>query len=470
MTGGAERSRIAALVEVLRRPLSDMPEPLPLEPLPGPFDVKIRPPGSKSLTNRALVLAGLARGATFLRGPLLEAEDAIVMVEALRRFGAGVSTVRDAYEGELLRIDGVAGRPGGAGELNLANAGTAVRFLAAVAGLARGETTIDGSERMRERPIDGLVAALRAMKVRVDYLGEYGFPPIRIAPPADGGPLVGGTLRLPQQASSQFISALLMIGPWTLEGVTIEMDAPPVSASYIRMTIELLRRLRAANIVASDDLRSVLVAPGPLQAFDMDIEPDASGATYFWAAAAMCPESRCVIDGVGATSLQGDAEFAGALARAGANVAIEDERTTVDSFGATLVGVSEDFSDMPDAAMTLAAAAVFADSPTTLTGLGTLPIKECDRLAAMVTELQKVGAGVRATGDSLTIEPAPDHAETRSVVFDTYNDHRMAMSLALVGLRRPNVSISDPACVSKTYPTFWNDLAGLYESALTASG
>lgn len=466
MTGAAERSRIAALIDVLRRPLADLPEPLPLEPLPGPFDVTIRPPGSKSLTNRALVLGALSRGATFLRGPLLDAEDARVMVEALRRFGAGVSTVRDAYDGELLRIDGVAGRPAGAGELNLANAGTAVRFLAAVAGLARGETVIDGSERMRERPIDGLVAALRAMKVRVDYLGEYGFPPIRVSPPADGGPLVGGTLRLPPQASSQFISALLMIGPWTLEGVTIEMDSPPVSASYIRMTIELLRRLRASNIVASDDLRSVLVAPGPLQAFDMDIEPDASGATYFWAAAAMCPGSRCAVTGVGATSLQGDAEFAGALARAGANVIIEDERTTVDSRGAALIGVAEDFSDMPDAAMTLAAAAVFADSPTTLTGLGTLPIKECDRLAAMVTELRKVGAGVRATGDSLTIEPAGPSAEAQPVVFETYNDHRMAMSLALVGLRRRNVAIAGPACVAKTYPTYWADLASLYESAL----
>lgn len=469
MPGGIDTAALSGLCETLRRPLDAMPDPLPLAPLPGAFDVSLRPPGSKSLTNRALALGSLATGATFLRRPLLSAEDAQVMIEGLRRFGARIGTVQDAYEGELLRIDGVAGRPTSAGSLNLANAGTAVRFLSTIAGLARGETIIDGSARMRQRPIGGLVAVLRAMRVGAEFLGEYGFPPVRIAPPADGGPLAGGTLRLPPQASSQFISALLMIAPWTLEGISIELGEPPVSASYLRMTLELLRRLRASNVAASDDLMSMLVAPGPLQAFDLDIEPDASGATYLWAAAALTPGARCAITGIGAESLQGDAAFAGVLARAGARVEVGDEFTTVRApTNGALAGVTEDFSDMPDAAMTLAAAACFAEGPTTIRGLGTLPIKECDRLAATVTELRKVGADVRATEDSLTLKPPTGQAlaDAEPVVFDTYHDHRMAMSLALVGLRRANVAVADPGCVAKTYPTFWRDLARLYESAM----
>jgi len=452
------------MIETLRRPLGAMPDPLPLAPIPGPFEAVVRPPGSKSLTNRALALASLAGGVSMLYRPLLDADDVRVMTAGLARFGAVVREDADDPDLPAFRVEGVAGHPRGAGELNLENAGTAVRFLSAVAGLADGATTIDGSPRMRQRPIDGLVAALRAMKVRVEYLGEYGHPPVRIEPPADGGPLVGGNLHLPTQASSQFISALLMIGPWTSEGVSIELPATPPSASYVRMTVELLRRLGARHASASEDARSLVVAPGPLRGFDIEIEPDASGATYLLAAAALTPGARVTIPDLHSGSLQGDTMFVRTLARMGAEAEVGSQSVSVRG-PAGLAGVEADFSDMPDAAMTLAALAVFADGPTTITGLGSLPVKECDRLAATVSELTKVGAGVRATGESLTVEPIPPSARDEPVVFDTYHDHRMAMALSLVGLRRPNVAVRDPACVAKTYPGYWRDLARLYALA-----
>ncbi len=460
-----------SFIEMLRQPLADLPDPLPLQPLPGAFKASIRPPGSKSLTNRALVLAGLARGASFLKDPLLDAEDAEVMVEALRRFGADLHMVSDSEEGDLLRIDGVGGRPSGAGELHLANAGTAVRFLTAVAGLASGETIIDGSERMRQRPIGGLAATLRAMRVRVDFLGEYGFPPIRILPAEGGGKLAGGSLRLPAQASSQFLSALLMVAPWTLEGISLNLAEEPISRPYLRMTLTLLQRLGASNISAFDDLTSMVVAPGPLQAFDLTIEPDASGATYLWAAAAISPGSSCDVEGITTDSIQGDAHFATLLGRAGAHVTLHDDSTTVAAPpDGHLFAVSEDLSDMPDSAMTLAAVACFADGETKIGGLSTLPLKECNRLAATVAELSKLEIEIHATGDSLSITPTvPVDQSELPVTFDTYNDHRMAMSLALIGLRRPNVFIAKPACVAKTYPTFWRDLSKLYESAYSQS-
>jgi len=454
-------------IKLLRRPLNKLPDPLPMTPIPGPFTVSIRPSGSKSLTNRALILGGLSNGVTYLRWPLLDADDAQVMVEGLRRMGAQIRVVRKDSDGELLRIDGVSGRPRGAGELNLGGAGTAVRFLTAAAGLSDGETVIDGSDRMRHRPIAGLVAAMRAMKVRVDFLNEYGFPPIRISVAEDGGRLAGGTLHLPPQASSQFISALLMVAPWTREGISIELDKPPISKPYVHMTLELLKRLGATNVIASADLRELLVAPGPLQAFDLNIEPDASGATYFWAAAANHPGSSCRILGITQDSLQGDAAFPKLLDRMGASSHVDEDGATVTApIDGALHSVDADLSDMPDAAMTLAAVACFAIGKTRMKGLGTLPIKECNRLAATVTELRKCSVLIEATADSLSIESPKDGMGDEPIVFSTYHDHRMAMALAVVGLRRPNVSIADPVCVAKTYPTFWRDLSMLYEAAI----
>jgi len=464
---GGAGGEIAALVETLRRPLGSMPDPLPLAPMPGAFDVELTPPGSKSLTNRLLMLAAMARGDSRLRRPLLDADDTDVMIEALRRMGAVIERERSGDgDWDDLRIRGVGGRPVGGLTLDLHNAGTATRFLAAAAALADGPIVIDGNERMRQRPIGELATALRALRVSVDFLGEYGCPPLRITPPAKGERLRGGSVRLESPPSSQFVSALLLAAPWMREGLELEIAGEMLSRAYVVMTLRTLRRAGVSEAGASKDLRRIVVAPDPIAGFDLAVEPDASGATYFWAAAAMTQGSSCLIRGVGPASVQSDARFAHVLGTMGASVEEQEEsiRVSAPPGGAPLRGIRTDFSDMPDAAMTLASAAAFAHGPTGVSGLATLKVKECDRLVATRDELRKIGARVEAGDDALIVHPASQAPEA-PVAFDTYDDHRMAMALSLIGLRRPGVAIRNPGCVVKTYPTFWRDWSRLYEAA-----
>lgn len=489
-------------------PLDRLPDPLPIMPVSGPFDAAIRPPGSKSLTNRMLLLAGLAEGESVLRGALADADDAERMIDALERLGARVR--REGAGGCDLRVRGVGGRwrVGGAGAaLNLNNAGTATRFLCAAALLADGPVTIDGNARMRHRPIGELVAALERLGARAEYLGRPACPPVRITPP-ERLP-VAPSVELPTTLSSQFISALLLVGPWVEGGLTVRLTGPATSASYIEMTLGLLERLGASAWSAAE-LRVLRAGAGDARAragragidpFDAHVEPDASGATYFWAAAAMVPGARCLVEGIGRDSLQGDAQFPRVLARMGAVVDGADARGIAVRGPQTLRGIEADLSDMPDAAMTLAAAACVARGPTTIRGVRTLRVKETDRIAALQTELAKVGARVDAV-DADTIRVTPPDAGVQAgavaspgagsgstggprgavggaeggaspggphagggvarVEFDTYDDHRMAMALALIGLRRANVHVRNPACVAKTYPTFWRDWARLH--------
>jgi len=469
----SEEARVAlAFARALRRPLADLPEALPMLPLRAPFRVEMTPPGSKSLTNRALLLAALADGESTLRGPLLDADDAKRMIDALRVLGAEITEAPQEDGPPGLRVRGAGGALRGDVSLDLGNAGTATRFLAAATLLAQGPVAIDGDARMRQRPIGQLAGALRSLGATVEFLQEDGCPPLRITPPAA---MRESVVTLPTTASSQFISALLLVAPWLPNGVTIEIEGEVTSRSYIVMTLELLRRLGAHDVSASDDLRALRVGPGPLAPFTLDIEPDASGATYFWAAAALCPGSSVRITGLGRESVQGDARFPSVLAAMGAAVGRSDDATSVAApEGESLLhGVSVDCSTMPDAALTLAVVASLAQSRSELSGLRTLRVKETDRLAALQTELSKIGATidvVSARGDeALVIHPPRGgvdcSGEAEPIAFDTYDDHRMAMSLALVGLRRPGVLINDPACVAKTYPTFWADLARLYESA-----
>lgn len=450
---------------LLARPLAALPDPLPMRRLERPFNIEVRPPGSKSLTNRALLLAALADGVSEVRGALLDAQDGRVMVEALRALGVDVA-VHDAAAGGV-RITGRAGRLRGGCALSLGNAGTATRFLTAAACLADAPVVIDGDDRMRRRPIGELVALLRTLGVRIDELGAAGCPPLRVHPARPAG----GRLTVPTTASSQFVSAVMMLAPWTRDGVEMVFEGEVTSASYVRMTAGLMERLGAGawRAARGPDAGRMSLPAGPLAAFRYDVEPDASAATYFWAAAAMFPGAACRVPGVGGASLQGDAGFPSILARLGAGATIADSGATVRG-ARTLRGGRFDMASMPDAAPTLAAVACFAEGATTLDGLRTLRVKETDRLAALQAELRRVGVGVeiRAAGgdESLVITPPPgglDPGPTAPRVgFDTYDDHRMAMALALVGLRRPNVWIRDPACVRKTYPGFWGDLAKLY--------
>lgn len=448
-------------------------DPLALPAPPGAFDVRVRPPGSKSITNRGILLAALAEGRSELRGALVEADDAQRMIEAARRLGAGV----EVAPGGALRIDGVEGRWRHRGEvaLELGNAGTAVRFLAASAMLGDFPVVLDGDARMRQRPIGELVAALRGLGVRVDELGEAGFPPLRVHPASTR--LLGDELEIGRTRSGQFISGLLMAAPFLEGGLTLHMLNEPTSASYVRMTLELLAKVGASTRVSR---RMEVIRVGPaswshggdvpgIEAFELDVEPDASGATYFWAAAALVSGARCVVEGLGEGSIQGDAAFCEMLARMGAEVWEGEEGCAV-AGGDWVRPLLANMCDMPDAAVTLAVVCAFAEGRSILRGVRTLRAKECDRIEALRTELAKIGVGVEADAagdaDAMAISPPPGgvdcSAQAPPVVFETYRDHRMAMALSLVALRRPNVRIADPGCVAKTYPGYWEEFSRLW--------
>ncbi len=456
----------------LSNPLDQLPDPLPITPITRPFDAAVTPPGSKSLTNRALLLAALAPGSSTLRRPLLDADDTEVMMTALSDLGVVMS-----QSGGELRVAGCRGRwepaPGAAEvPLNLSNAGTATRFLTAAAIFSPIPVTIDGNARMRQRPIGELVDALRQLGATASYAGREGCPPVRLVPPRaiPKAPI----LTIPTTLSSQVISALLLVAPWISGGLTLRLEGEITSRSYVAMTVGLLERL-GATVKTTDDLRTIRIGPSPphhtpgIPPFDYTIEPDASGATYFWAAAALIPGARCRVPGLDDRSLQGDARFPELLARMGAQVSIEGGSGIACRGVPVLAPITADLSDMPDAAMTLAVVASFAPGRSVLRGLRTLRVKETDRIEALRTELGRIGvqveAGVLGDPGTIAITPPPGGIgasnEAPRIEFDTYDDHRVAMSLALAGLRRPNVFIRNPGCVAKTYPTYWRDLATL---------
>ncbi len=460
-----------------------LPDPLEVVPLRGPVDARIRPPGSKSMTNRLILLGALARGESRITGALRGADDAERMLAAVQMLGARV-----AHQGDTLRIQGVDGRwrtGGQALRLDLNNAGTAVRFLTAASVLGGGPVTIDGNDRMRARPIGELVSALRDLGVSVAYEGREGCPPLTVTPvPLDR---LASDLDVGVTSSGQFVSALLMLGACLPRGLTLRLRSPATSASYVRMTLEMLSRVGAC-VRTSVDMRVMRVGPaswnGPsdaraFEAFSMEVEPDASGATYFWGAASLCAGTRVRVEGLGMASVQGDTAFCDVLARMGAIVrTMGDNDDVLEVEGGARIGpVLADMRDMPDAAVTLAVLCAFADGASVLRGVRTLRVKECDRIAALGTELGKLGVRVEADAagdpDAMTIVPPTGGIDCSSgaprVEFDTYDDHRMAMALSLVGLRRPNVFIRDPACVGKTYPSFWRDLESLRRSPRRAS-
>lgn len=459
-----------------------MPDPLSIQPASRPFDAVIRPPGSKSLTNRALLLAALAHGTSTIRHPLVDADDARRMLEAIVRLGARVEP-----RGDVVVVTGVGGQWRTGPEpvtLDLGNAGTATRFLAAAAMLAPRESggiIIDGNARMRQRPIGELAAALQAVGVRTRSLGAEGYPPLHVLP-ADPGAL-NAEVEFSRTASSQFVSALLLVAPWLPRGLTVRFTEPPTSASYIDMTIALLRRCGAQAKSGDLSLPGAVtvfptITPGAageqrgLRGFTYEVEPDASGAAPFWAAAALVPGSRVLVPGLwleggaGPCSLQGDARFVRVLHRMGAQVELAPGGIAVR--GDRLLGIDVDLLQMPDTAMALATIMCFADGPSRISGLRTLRVKETDRIAALVTELSKIGARIEpfaaAQDEGLTITPVPPSSrnDSSTVEFETYDDHRMAMALALAGLRRGGVVIRDPGCVGKTYPGFWKDFARLH--------
>lgn len=416
-------------------------------------------PGSKSISNRTLLLAALARGVTQIEA-LLDSDDTRVMLSALEQLGVGIE--RDAAA-RRVTVTGVAGRfAAGEHDLFLGNAGTAFRPLTAALAVAGGDYRLRGVPRMHERPIRDLVDALRQLGARIDYLAADGYPPLKIGP---------GTIRLPDavrvrgDVSSQFLTALLMALPLLGERARIEVVGELISKPYVDITLNMLERFgisveREGWTAFTIPARSTYKSPGRIY-----VEGDASSASYFLAAGALggrCGGDPVRVEGIGRNSIQGDIRFVDVLQRMGAAVRLADNYVEAGEAGRSartrLRAIDADFNHIPDAAMTVAVLALFADGPSVLRNIGSWRVKETDRIDAMAQELTKVGARVEAGPDYLAVTPPP---KLRHAAIDTYDDHRMAMCFSLVALGGVGVRIKDPDCVAKTFPEYFSVYAGI---------
>ena len=418
------------------------------------LNATVRVPGSKSLTNRALMLAALAVGKTRLSG-VLRADDTNHMVAALETLGLSLDKSKD---GHSLNITGAGGHfPTEEAEIHVGNAGTAFRFLTASLCFAKGRFLLTGIPRMHERPIGQLVTPLRKLGAEIGYFGSEGYPPLMIK--GNGG-LQGGEITMSPTLSSQYISALLHVAPLMHDGLTIKFKGKVTSQPYVEMTLKLMRHF-GAKASWSNPMDEIRIEPRAYSATTYLIEPDASNASYFLAAAAITPGGKCTIDGLGKNTLQGDAGFADVLHQMGADLIFGSDFITVMApKEGRLRGIDIDLNDMPDMAQTLAAVAMFAEGPTAIRNVGNLRVKETDRMAALHTELTKLGADAVVSGDDLLITP-PNPGQIKPARIATYDDHRMAMAFSVIGMGAPGVVIEDPACVDKTYPTFFDELARL---------
>lgn len=420
-----------------------------IQPATAPLNAVVRIPGSKSITNRAMVIGALAGGVTTLDGALFS-DDTEFMIDALRDLGVSVTADRDT---DRIKIVGCGGQlPATEADLFCGNSGTTIRFLTAVCALGMGPYRLDGNDRMRQRPIGPLVDALRSAGVIAGYDEREGYPPITIRE----GMMNGATIGMESPPSSQYVSALLMAAPCARGDVMIDVRGEVVSAPYLTMTTRLMDAFGVSVIEDVKPTGAKLIIPAP-QCYagrTYAIEPDASNASYFLAAPAIA--GGCVtVEGLGESSIQGDVGFVDVLEKMGCTVEREPDRLSVTGpdGSSRLGGIDVDLQNMPDVAQTLAVVALFADSPTNIRNVANLRIKETDRIAALAAELAKFGATVEERDDGLSIEP-PD--EPTAAAVDTYDDHRMAMSFALAGLRIEGVEIRDPQCVNKTFPDFFD--------------
>jgi 3-phosphoshikimate 1-carboxyvinyltransferase len=389
----------------------------------------VRPPGSKSETNRALVCAALAPGTSVVDG-VLHADDTAAMVDCLRGLGAVIRSEEQDHatvDTGRLAVEGVAGRPHPvAATLDARLSGTTARFVTPVASLGPAQVTVDGAPGLVARPMDDLIDALVELGAGVGELGAAGRLPLRVGDP----PLRGGAVSLRGDVSSQFLSGLLLAAPCTPEGVEVTLTSELVSVPYVELTVSVMRRFGA----------------------EVEVEPDATAATYLMAAPLLAG-GRVRVLGIGTRTRQGDAAFAEVLARMGASVEQGPDWTEVASTGG-LRGIDVDLSDTSDTAQTLAVVAAVASGTTTVRGIGFIRGKETDRIAAVVTELTRLGVEAEERPDGFTVHGG----RPRGGVVRTYGDHRMAMSFALLGLRVPGVVIEDPDCVDKTFPGYFGVL------------
>ena len=429
-----------------------MTEFVEIVPIHGPVSGTVRPPGSKSITNRAFILAALADGWTTLTG-VLDSQDTRVMIESLRRLGFDVQQDLDACS---CRVRGFGGQiPAQQADLYLENSGTSIRFLTSLCALGAGRYRLDGVKRMRERPIGDLVRSLHQLGAKIQFeVSGSDCPPVLVD--GCGGRLTGGQATINGDISSQFLSSLLMAAPAAGGGVKLNVVGELVSQPYVTMTIQMMNAFGVAVDYPSD-LSEFNIPAAVYHAGHYQIEPDASAASYFFAVAAITG-GNITIDGLSRTALQGDVGFVDALQQMGCHVTCNETSITVQ--GGPLHGIDIDMNAISDTAQTLSVVAAFADSPTTIRNVGHMRHKETDRIAAVVTELQRTGISATETADGLHIIPGqPQPADIQ-----TYDDHRMAMSFSLLGLRSKGIRILDPNCTAKTYPRYFEDLEAVCQT------
>ena len=420
----------------------------------GPIDRvagTVRMPGSKSLSNRVLLLAALAAGRTHVRD-LLDSDDTRVMLDALEALGVKVE--REAADTVI--VHGAGGvPPARQASLFLGNAGTAFRPLTAVLAMSGGEYTLSGVPRMHERPIGDLVDALRGLGASIDYLGNEGYPPLAVHPATLR---TGQEVRVRGDVSSQFLTALLMALPLTGTRTVIRVVGELISRPYVEITLATLQRFGIEVGREGGDAFVIPAGARYTSPGEVFVEGDASSASYFLAAGAIAG-GPVRVEGVGRDSVQGDIGFAAALEAMGATVAMGPNWIECSRPGhGPLRAFDLDLNHIPDAAMTLAVAALFADGPCRLRNIASWRVKETDRIAAMATELRKVGAAVEEGADFLAVSPP---ARLRSAAIDTYDDHRMAMCFSLVALGGVAIRINDPGCVAKTFPEYFSVFQGI---------
>jgi len=435
------------------------PQHIDLEPVMH-VEGTVRLPGSKSISNRTLLLAALSEGTTTIHD-LLASDDTLVMLGALQKLGIKWEQLDERTH----VVHGAGGTlPNHEADLFMGNAGTAIRPLTAALAVIGGDYTLHGVQRMHERPIGDLVEALNAVGAQIEYTGDEGYPPLRIR----RGHIHASRMSVRGNVSSQFLTALLMAAPLMAKDhpVTIEVEGELISKPYIEITLNLMRRFGVT--VEQDGWAAFTVQPGQRYRTpgSIHVEGDASSASYFLAAGAIAG-GPVRVEGVGRDSIQGDVRFADALEQMGATITRGD--TWIEAcFDGVLKAIDADFNHIPDAAMTIAVAALYADGPSTLRNIASWRVKETDRLAAMATELRKVGAIVEEGADYLRITPP---AELSPATIDTYDDHRMAMCFSLASLdgkaRRGNaMRINDPKCVAKTFPDYFETFASIAKTEL----
>ncbi len=424
-----------------------MPDAYLIPRAPQPITGRFRPPGSKSLTNRAVIVAAAAAGESTLSG-VLDSEDTRVMAAGLTALGVAVDA---DWQATRMSVAGCGGRlPSATATIDCRASGTTMRFLTALCGLGTGPYRLDGTARMRQRPIGDLIDALQQLSLLATAESPGRCPPVTIAggPPALGDRAI---LDVRGDISSQFASGLAMIGPCLPGGLELRFQGELVSWPYLEMTARVMQAFGGESSLSKDTWQ---ISPGGYQGRAYEIEPDASAASYFLAMAAITG-GRMRLDGLSKASLQGDVGFADALGLMGCDVNWCDGAIEVS--GRACHGIDIDMNAISDTVPTLAVVACFADTPTVITNVRHIRDKETDRIGDLACELRKLGAVITEFDDGLKIEPAPMHGAR----LDTYDDHRMAMSLSLAGLLTDDVVINDPGCVGKTFPGYWDAFAAI---------